>query len=166
MNEYDNYLNRKRALNETIKDLKSIMSRNIPKEIKNELKKIIITAESCEITKPALKTTIGEILNENEIKEIIENSTDYKWKLKSYKDAFLGYTPSNYVRDKFGYNVEDKDVKFICFERNARSRDELCGIDIICIPGFSKVDWMNDRASCGSDLLTNEKMKKFLTTIS
>lgn len=114
----------------------------------------------------------GDFLDPAKVKELLEEATEYKWKVVPAKEAPMcfglddaDYTPKEFVAANFGIEVEDKDVKFLCFYRNTSNRSELCMVNIVCIPGHFRCNWSTDRASMGDDLMSNSKFEKFIASI-
>jgi hypothetical protein len=146
----------------------NLIGSELPKEAKTIIKESLSKLKEVKIAQPELEKVSGDFLDPAKVKELLEEATEYKWKPVPAEGALEHFgldddlTPKEFVATNFGIEVEDEDVKFLCFYRNTNSRSELCNVDIVCIPGHFQCSWASDRASVGDVLMNNSKFEEFV----
>lgn len=154
------------ALDNAVRVVESIRAKELPKEAKLIIEKTLTELKSIKLVSPEPINVSGDLLEVEHIKKILEDETEYKWKMysdKEAKDIFgigRNYTPANFVLENFGFKVDSSEVRFFSFYRNAIGRSELCAFDFVCIPGHFQCNWATDRVSTGTKLMKNEELKK------
>ena len=172
MSKFKKYQEQCNALEWAIRKMEEINKSELPKSAKEIVKESLGKLKEVKIAQPELEKVTGDFLDPAKVKELLEEATEYKWKVVPDKEALEhfglddeDYTPKEFVAANFGIEVEDKDVKFLCFCRKTSNRSEPCMVGIVCIPGHFQCNWANDRASVGDDLMPNSKFEKFVKRI-
>jgi hypothetical protein len=172
MSKFKKYQEQRNALECAIRKMTEIDKSGLPKSAKEIIQESLGKLKEVKIAQPELEKVTGDFLDPAKVKELLEEATEYKWKVVPDKETLErfglddeDYTPKEFVAANFGIEVEDKDVKFLCFYRNTSNRSELCMVNIVCIPGHFQCNWANDRASVGDVLMPNSKFEKFIANI-
>jgi hypothetical protein len=171
MSKFKKYKEQVRTLASAIRDVEGIQGAGLPARAKEVLNEALKNLKAITIEAPTLENPVGELLDPEKVKALLEDATEYKWKMRPKKEALemLGidrdYPLKEFVAVNYGVEVEDKDVQVLSFHRNAANRSELCMVDIICIPGHFQFNWANDRAATGDDLMPNSRFETFIQRI-
>ena len=138
MIKFKKYREQCNALEWVIRKMEEMNKSELPKSAKEIIKESLGKLKEVKIAQPELEKVTGDFLDPAKVKELLEEATEYKWKVVPDKEALEhfglddeDYTPKEFVAANFGIEVEDKDVKFLCFHRNTSNRSELCMVRII-----------------------------------
>jgi hypothetical protein len=171
MSKFKKYKEQVWELAASIRDMERIHGGGLPAQAKEVLNKALEDLKAITIEVPPLENPVGELLDPEKVKALLEDATEYKWRMIPQEEALemLGidrdYPLKEFVAVNYGMEVEDKDVHVLSFHRNAANRSELCTVDIVCIPGHFQCNWANDRASVGDDLMPNSLFETFIQGI-
>ena len=171
MSKYKKYQEQCNALEWVIRQMGNLIGSELPKEAKTIIQESLSKLKEVKVAQPELEKVSGDFLDPAKVKELLEEATEYKWKPVPAEEALEHFgldddlTPKEFVATNFGIEVEDEDVKFLCFYRNTNNRSELCNVDIVCIPGHFQCNWASDRASVGDVLMANSKFEEFVKRI-
>lgn len=172
MSAFKRYQEQVNALQYAIRKIEDIKESGLPKNAKEIIVEALEKLNNVEIPEPPLRKVEGDFLDPVKVKDLLEESTQYKWKVvpdkhvrENFGICYDDYPASQLVASNFGIEVKDEEVKFLSFYRNTNNRSELCMVDIICIPGHFQCNWASDRGSVGDELMPNSKFEKFIQRI-
>jgi len=127
-------------------------------EFKQEIEKLIGLANDklSTMKEPGLTKLSGELIGQDVFKEILEDATSYKWKTCKCEeyDAKTNFNDAGYEGSEYAQYE---------FQRDGRTRDELCFCTAMVTNGHVIVTVANDRASTCSDVVPNKNIKLFLS---
>ena len=172
MSRFKKYQEQCRTLEWSIRRMEEFSKSDLPKSAKEIIQESLDKLKKISIAQPELEKVTGDFLDPAKVKELLEDATEYRWRVVPAKEAMENfgldneeYTPKEFAAANFGVEVKDEDVKLICFYRNTENRSELCRVDIVSIPGHFQCNWSNDRASTGDEVMPNSKFEKFIANI-
>lgn len=149
--------------------VKKTKDKDLPKEIIVALEWVLEKINNLKTYKAeSLIELRGKTLTGSEIKSIVEDSTGYKWNVSNWtkkNNPFDKETQESidYLIETYGVNISKKNVVGYVCARDAKTRDELNTIEMLCMPGYVFFEWGTGRA-CGysSGIIPNDKLKKEL----
>lgn len=142
--------------------------KQLPTEVKTDLKNLTSKIDGLKCSnKNSLITLTGEILTKEKLKNIVEDSTGYKWKVLNWTKKNNPFSQElkeevDFLVENYGIDVVEKDVSGYIFTRDSKTRDELDTLEVLCMRGHVFFNWNTGRACGHSDVLPNNMLKNYL----
>lgn len=120
---------------------------NLPLALKEKIHLVIQDFKNYDLNVhlPKLVELKGDILTEDQAKQIIVEATGYtKW--RADLDTDQEWKKSEYFARTYGVSVKEDEIVPYMFFRKTNSRDEVFLVTMLCLPNCAYVSYDTDRA--------------------
>jgi hypothetical protein len=132
---------------------------HLPKELKNEVEKLIKFFATYDMTKHKDKgiKLVGDVMSKDEVLKAVIDATGYtKWSIFQEDD----FNPK-WIIQKFNLDVKEEDTIQYRVDRSVNSRNDVFMVTVTCLPGHVYVGFDTDRADAYIEhLIPNANIRK------